>query len=158
MSFGDDVDRIVGHPDRGLIVDRVRGHRHAGNPDLAVGIQSALHSAIGLPSSSSSASWMLAFLIPADVRRSFVEPILQTMAPCRAKRSQAYRPEDRKPGGGMLLLTCANAVVRPIYERCRCASRGRISDCCVFSKAGCGIPPAACPATRPAAAGPSART
>src|SRR5215469_12962774 len=34
----------------------------------------ALESAIGLPSISTSASWMLAFLIPADVRRSFKLP------------------------------------------------------------------------------------
>ena len=51
-------------------------NRHApaglpcGCPYPAVGMQSALDSAIGLPSSPTSASWMLAFLMPADVRRS----------------------------------------------------------------------------------------
>jgi hypothetical protein len=39
-----------------------------------VGTQRALESAIGLPSSSTSASWMLVFLMPADVRRSFMLP------------------------------------------------------------------------------------
>ena len=47
----------------------------------AVGMQRASDSAIGLPSSSSSASWMLAFLMPAEVRRSFN---LSETAPRRA--------------------------------------------------------------------------
>jgi catechol 2,3-dioxygenase-like lactoylglutathione lyase family enzyme len=37
-------------------------------------MQWASHSAVGLPSISTSASWMLAFLMPADVRRSFKLP------------------------------------------------------------------------------------
>src|SRR5687767_553545 len=37
-------------------------------------MQSALDSAIGLPRSSTSASWMLALLMPLDVRRSFKVP------------------------------------------------------------------------------------
>src|SRR5689334_15113879 len=37
-----------------------------GCPYDAVGMQRALHSAIGLPSISSSALWMLLFLMPAD--------------------------------------------------------------------------------------------
>ena len=41
-----------------------------GCPYIAVGMQSALLSAMGLPSKSSSALWMLVFLTPADVRRS----------------------------------------------------------------------------------------
>src|SRR6266508_2459524 len=45
-----------------------------GCPYCAVGIQRALESAIGLPSRSTSALWMLAFLIPAEVRRSFIVP------------------------------------------------------------------------------------
>src|SRR5580692_12489908 len=43
----------------------------------AVGMQRALHSAIGLPSRSTSALWMLVFLMPADVRRSFIMPFLE---------------------------------------------------------------------------------
>jgi hypothetical protein len=38
-----------------------------GCPYVAVGMQRALASAIGLPRSSTSASWMLVFLMPADV-------------------------------------------------------------------------------------------
>src|SRR6266511_6262709 len=45
-----------------------------GCPYIAVGMQRALASLIGLPSSSASASWMLLFLMPADVRRSFMRP------------------------------------------------------------------------------------
>jgi hypothetical protein len=45
-----------------------------GCPYDAVGMQRALDSAIGLPSRSTSASWMLVFLIPADVRRNFMPP------------------------------------------------------------------------------------
>src|SRR6266480_1038153 len=43
-----------------------------GCPYEAVGMQRALDSAIGLPRSSTSASWMLGFLMPADVRRNFM--------------------------------------------------------------------------------------
>ena len=45
-----------------------------GCPYSAVGMQRASHSAIGFPNNSTSASWMLAFLMPADVRRSFKLP------------------------------------------------------------------------------------
>src|SRR4051812_38349412 len=44
----------------------------------------ALDSPIGLPSSSMSASWMLAFVMPAEVRRSFMLPpesLLQARTP-----------------------------------------------------------------------------
>ena len=43
-----------------------------GCPYVAVGMQRALESAIGLPSSSTRASRMLGFLMPADVRRSLI--------------------------------------------------------------------------------------
>src|SRR4029453_16361940 len=45
-----------------------------GCPYIAVGMQRALDSLIGLPSRSTSASWMLVFLTPAEVRRSFNTP------------------------------------------------------------------------------------
>jgi hypothetical protein len=45
-----------------------------GCPYIAVGMQRALASAIGLPRSSSSALWMLVFVMPADVRRSLKMP------------------------------------------------------------------------------------
>src|SRR3954447_29827 len=43
-------------------------------PYEAVGMHRASHSAIGLPSSSTSASLMVGFLIPADVRNSLMQP------------------------------------------------------------------------------------
>src|ERR671911_2475936 len=51
-------------------------HASSGPPRacVAVGMQRALDSLIGLPRRSTSASWMLAFLMPADVRRSFKLP------------------------------------------------------------------------------------
>src|SRR5215213_4341254 len=49
-------------------------NRHAraappGKASVAVGMQRALDSAIGLPRRSTSALWMLVFLMPAGVRR-----------------------------------------------------------------------------------------
>src|SRR5574342_779522 len=43
-----------------------------GKAYVAVGMQRALDSAIGLPSRSTSAPWMLAFLMPAEVSRNFM--------------------------------------------------------------------------------------
>ena len=50
-----------------------------GCPYTAVGMHRASHSAIGLPSSSTSALWMLAFLMPAEVSRYFIMPLLVTL-------------------------------------------------------------------------------
>src|SRR6185503_13592018 len=56
-------------------------NRHAapgpamGCPYAAVGMHRALDSAIGLPSRSTSASWILVFLMPAEVRRYFIMPL-----------------------------------------------------------------------------------
>jgi hypothetical protein len=41
---------------------------------MAVGIKRALASAIGLPSRSTSASWMLLLVIPDEVRRALTVP------------------------------------------------------------------------------------
>jgi hypothetical protein len=51
-------------------------HAMAGPPMgyTAVGMQRALDSAIGLPKRPTSASRMLVFLTPAEVRRSFMMP------------------------------------------------------------------------------------
>src|SRR4029079_2100866 len=54
--------------------------RHApaappGNAYVAVGMQRALDWSIGLPKRSTNASWMLVFLMPAEVRRSFMPPL-----------------------------------------------------------------------------------
>lgn len=43
---------------------------------MAVGMQRALDAAIGLPRRSTSASWMLVFLMPADVRSDLIMPFL----------------------------------------------------------------------------------
>src|SRR5678816_4136814 len=43
---------------------------------IAVGMQRASDSAIGLPRRSTSASWMLVFLMPAEVSRYFMMPLL----------------------------------------------------------------------------------
>ena len=60
-----------------------------GCPYDAVGMQRASHSAIGLPSRSTSASWMLGFLMPAEVSRNL------TMRPMRVSghaRDPAHSP------------------------------------------------------------------
>src|SRR6266516_5725591 len=73
-------------------VDRPLMKRH-GPPGVAlgctyaaVGMQRALDSAIGLPRRSTSASWMLAFLIPESVSRSFMMPFPEL---CRRPVSEA---------------------------------------------------------------------
>src|SRR5207253_1364073 len=65
----------------GVLGSRPLMNRHAwkapsGLAYAAVGMQRALDSAIGLPSRPTSASWMLVFLMPAEVRRSFIMPFL----------------------------------------------------------------------------------
>jgi hypothetical protein len=45
-----------------------------GCPYAAVGMQRALESAIGLPRRSTSALWMLVFLMPADVSSNRMMP------------------------------------------------------------------------------------
>ncbi len=42
---------------------------------MAVGMHRALHSAMGLPNRSSSALWMLVFLIPAEVSNNFMSSL-----------------------------------------------------------------------------------
>src|SRR6476659_5358676 len=72
-------------------------NRHAapgpamGCPYDAVGMQRASHSAIGLPRRSTSASWMLGFLIPAEVSRSFT---MRVLALCAARRRRVGRDDD----------------------------------------------------------------
>src|SRR5437660_139689 len=69
----------------GVLASRPLMNRHAapgpamGCPYAAVGMQRALDSAIGLPRRSTSALWMLVFLMPADVRRSLILPFLVTV-------------------------------------------------------------------------------
>src|SRR5690242_20846544 len=79
-----------------------------GCPYTAVGMQRASHSAIGLPSSSTSASWMLAFLMPADVRRYFIMPLLVTL-PMRGGSGDAG-PHQRR-GRLPVLMECSTPVL-----------------------------------------------
>src|SRR5829696_3935140 len=81
-------------------------NRHAapgpaiGCPYAAVGMQRALDSAIGLPRRSTSASWMLAFWMPAEVRSNLMMPFLGYIValpdePIRARSGQlrgSFRP------------------------------------------------------------------
>src|SRR5690349_23678107 len=64
---------LMGHLGSCPLMNRHAAARPAmGCPYAAVGMQRALDSAIGLPRRSTSASWMLGFLMPAEVRRSFM--------------------------------------------------------------------------------------
>jgi hypothetical protein len=55
---------------------RTEAGPHTEWPHCAVGMQSALDSAIGLPSRSTSAVWMLGFVTPPDVSSNFIIPLL----------------------------------------------------------------------------------
>src|SRR3954447_3852545 len=55
------------------LMNRQPTHGCRGWPYAAVGMQSALHSAIGLPRRSTKAAEMLGFLIPAEVRRNLMD-------------------------------------------------------------------------------------
>ena len=59
-------------------------------------MQRALDAAIGLPSRSTSASWMLVFLMPAEVRSNFMLPLLVTL-PLRGCSSDAGPNKRRGP-------------------------------------------------------------
>src|SRR5258706_8733543 len=60
----------------------------------------ALHSAIGLPSRLTSALWMLGFLMPLDVSRNFMMPLLADLM--GAERLLQF-----------LLLRCGYTTCRP---------------------------------------------
>jgi len=62
---------------------------HIGCPYSAVGMHRALHAAIGLPRRSTSAPWMLAFVIPPEVRSSFMFPVSHPSLVAGAKRNCA---------------------------------------------------------------------
>src|SRR5262245_39169360 len=63
---------IIGQGDLPAMKRHATPGSQCGWPYDAVGMHRALDSAIGLPRRSSSARWMLAFLMPAEVRRSFM--------------------------------------------------------------------------------------
>ena len=66
---------------------------HTGWPHCAVGMQSAVDSAIGLPSRSTSASRMLGFVTPPDVSRNFIIPLLDDFKGAES----LLQPSARKP-------------------------------------------------------------
>jgi hypothetical protein len=74
-------------------------NRHAapgpdmGCPYAAVGMQRALDSAIGLPSRSPSALWILVFLMPAEVRRYFMLPLLADLMGAERLLQSLFDPE-----------------------------------------------------------------
>src|SRR5580765_1344125 len=101
----------------GVLGSRPLMKRHArsgvtwGCPYDAVGMQRALDSAIGLPSRSISASRMLAFLMPADVRRSFIPPpgvstadenVPRLTDPCTGQTGRPSETHRLEPGQGLL--------------------------------------------------------
>ena len=69
---------------------------HAGCPYCAVGMQSALESPIGLPSSSTNAAWMLGLVTPPDVRRSFTLPPESRTCPMALTHDDSV-PRGRPP-------------------------------------------------------------
>jgi hypothetical protein len=70
-----------------------------GCPYVAVGMQRAEDSAIGLPSSSTSAFSMLAFLMPAEVRRSFRRcSFARVLAKCFSGETAPTRVNHRSRG------------------------------------------------------------
>src|SRR3954465_12908690 len=79
-------------------------NRHAppglpwGCPYPAVGIHRASESAIGLPRRSTSASWMLLFLMPADVRSSFIEYLVREGGSSTRYSGRAANALDHRRG------------------------------------------------------------
>src|SRR5262245_10889598 len=86
----------------GQLGSRPLMNRHAwpgvtwGCPYPAVGMHRALASAIGLPRRPTSALWILVFLMPAEVRRYFMIPLLVDCSLC--SRAVAPAPSNTKSG------------------------------------------------------------
>ena len=74
------------------------------------GMQSALASAIGLPSRSSNALWILAFLMPAEVSSSFMLPLLDDFM--EAVYRYRFRVDNVKLTSG-----CVSRLCDPIRAR-----------------------------------------
>jgi hypothetical protein len=51
-----------------------------GKAYIAVGMMSALDSAIGLPRRPTSSSWILGFLMPPEVSSNFMMPLLDVVS------------------------------------------------------------------------------
>ena len=67
-------DVIPPHGGAPLTKPRTEAGPHIGCPHCAVGMQRAAQSAIGFPRSCTSASWMLGFVTPPEVSKSFKVP------------------------------------------------------------------------------------
>src|SRR6188472_622616 len=102
-----------------------------GCPYMAVGMQRALDSAIGLPSRSTSASRMLGFVTPPAVRRSFIVApdsltgaMLETDLPVRTHRSgPEVRESSRARSTARGLRIGAHARQRGLVRRQRAGRR-----------------------------------
>jgi hypothetical protein len=90
------------NPHNGLAADPVIS-RYAeaappGNAYVAVGTQRALHSAIDLPKRSTSESWMLALVMPPEVRKNLRGAALLAVGAWRfARGDQPRRTAQRSP-------------------------------------------------------------
>src|SRR6266536_3318735 len=82
----------------------------------AVGMQRALESAIGLPSRSTRALRMLSLLMPAEVRRYFMMPLL---AAC----PERLLPERRLPEFDLVSLGIDDPTERALFR-----GLGRVDD------------------------------
>jgi hypothetical protein len=87
---------------------------------MAVGMQSALDSAIGLPRRSTNASWMLVFLMPAEVSRNFMMPLLailmkaERLLQLELQDSQSF-PKEKIPflvRNSFFAMSAAQLVIR----------------------------------------------
>src|SRR5689334_17210100 len=88
-----------------------------GCPYDAVGMQRALDSAIGLPSSSTSASWMLAFLMPADVSRNRMMPLRVILLSHARSLSQAAPPRPSATGRERRAAGRQPLTANPTHDR-----------------------------------------
>src|SRR5689334_10851057 len=95
-----------------------------GCPYIAVGMHRALDSAIGLPSRSTRASRMLAFVTPPDVRRSFMVPpesqsdgrVLRRN-PVAGARLFGVESIQKSPDGRLMRARRAATMERPLRRR-----------------------------------------
>src|SRR5206468_3133954 len=86
-----------------------------------VGMQRALDSAIGLPSSSTSASWMLGLLMPEEQRRNLTMPPVSFAAgetsPCayRSVRGRDWQTTENSSASARFSLTASGVMPEHSY-------------------------------------------
>src|SRR4051794_21118004 len=91
-------------------------------------MQRALDSAIGLPRRPTSASWMLVFLIPAEVSRSFMIPLLYDLMGSekllQSPFSHRYTLSARSDTYGLRQVAREKAAAGSLFHpTCRTATR-----------------------------------